>query len=102
MADVLTVIARIRAAPGKGDALAALLTEQAGLVRAAEPGCLAYRVHRSSIDPELFLFYEMYADDAAYAAHRNAPHLAAYRQRREAEGLIDAPAQVETFRSITE
>ncbi len=48
------------------------------------------------------MFYEMYADDAAYAEHRKSPHLAAYRQRREAEGLIDAPAQVEIFRSITD
>ena len=30
MADVLTVVAKIRAAQGKGDALAALLREQAG------------------------------------------------------------------------
>ena len=46
MADVLTVVAKIRAAPGKGDALAALLTEQVQAVRQAEPGCLVYRPHR--------------------------------------------------------
>ena len=33
MANVLTVIAKIRAAKGKGDALAALLTEQVGALR---------------------------------------------------------------------
>jgi (4S)-4-hydroxy-5-phosphonooxypentane-2,3-dione isomerase len=100
--NVLTVVARLKAAKGKGDALAALLVEQAGAVRAAEPGCLAYRVHRSTTDPELFLFYEMYADDAAFDAHRNAAHLAAYRQRRESQGLTDGPAQVEVFRSCTD
>ena len=67
MADVLTVVAKIRAAKGKGDALAALLREQAGVVRKNEPGCLAYRPHRSSKDPDLFLFYEQYKDDAAFS-----------------------------------
>ena len=102
MINTLTVVARIRAAQGRGDALAALLVEQAGVVRASEPGCLAYRVHRSVDDPELFLFYEAYVDDAAFDLHRKSPHLAAYRQRREKEGLAAGPAQVEIFRSTTD
>ena len=102
MADVLTVVARIRAAKDMGDALAALLSEQAAVVRNAEPGCLVYRVHRSIKEPELFLFYEMYVDDAALDLHRKAPHLAAYRLRREKEGLTDGAAEVEIFRSFTE
>jgi quinol monooxygenase YgiN len=102
MANVLTVVAKIRAAKDKGDALAALLSEQAAVVRNAEPGCLVYRVHRSTKEPELFLFYEMYVDDAAFDLHRKAPHLAAYRLRREKEGLTDGAAEVEIFRSFTE
>jgi quinol monooxygenase YgiN len=102
MSNVLTVVARLRAAKGKGDALAALLTEQAAVVLQAEPGCVVYRVHRSTRDPELFLFYETYADDAAFELHRKAPHLAAFRQRREREGLTDGAAEVEIFRSLTE
>jgi quinol monooxygenase YgiN len=102
MSNVLTVVARLRAAKGKGDALAALLVEQAAVVLKAEPGCVVYRVHRSTRDPELFLFYETYADDAAFELHRNAPHLAAFRERREKEGLTDGPAEVDVFRSITE
>jgi quinol monooxygenase YgiN len=102
MANVLTVVAKLRAAKGKGDALAALLTEQAAVVRSAEPGCIVYRVHRSTTDPESFLFYETYADDAAFELHRKAPHLAQYRQRREAEGLMDGAVVVEVFRSFTE
>src|ERR1043166_4120478 len=102
MANVLTVVAKIRAAKGKGDALAALLAEQAGVVRKAEPGCLVYRPHRSTKDPELFYFYEQYKDDAAFDAHRKAPHLAAYRERREREGLTEGPPEVEIYRSLTD
>src|SRR4026207_2122452 len=120
MANVLTVVARIRAAKGKGDALgaaraaaaggagaggaaarAALLAEQAGVVRKAEPGCLAYRPHRSTKDPDLFIFYEQYNDDAAFDVHRKAPHLAAYRERREKEGLTEGGAEAASARSST-
>jgi quinol monooxygenase YgiN len=102
MPGILTVVATIRAAEGKGDALAALLTEQARAVLAAEPGCLVYRPHRSSKDPDLFIFYEQYRDDAAFDLHRKAPHLAAYRERREKEGLTEGAAEVEIYRSLTD
>jgi quinol monooxygenase YgiN len=96
------VIAKIRSARGKGDALAALFVEQAAAVRQAEPGCLAYRPHRSARDPDLFLFYETYVDEAAFEAHRKAPHLAAFRERRERDGLIEGAVEVEIFRSLTD
>ena len=100
--NVLTVVAKIRAAKGKGDALAALLAEQAGVVRKNEPGCLAYRPHRSTKDPDLFIFYEQYKDDAAFDVHRKSPHLAAYRERREKEGLTEGGVEVEFYRSVTD
>jgi len=83
MASVLTVVAKVRAARGKGDALAALLAEQAGVVRKNEPGCLAYPPHRSTKDPDL-------------------KHLAAYRERREKEGLTEGAVEVEIYRSLTD
>lgn len=102
MANVLTVVAKLRATKGKGDALAAFLSEQAAVVLGAEPGCLVYRAHRSTTDPELFLFYETYVDDAAFEAHRQSPHLAAFRKRREDEGLTAAPAEVVLYRALTD
>ena len=101
MANV-TVVATLRAAVGKGDALAALLVEQAAVIRKTEPGCVLYRVHRSSSDANAFLFYEIYADDAAFDAHRASPHLAQYRKRREEEGLLDGAVDVKVYRAITE
>jgi quinol monooxygenase YgiN len=102
MADVLSIVAKIRAAKGKGDALAALLQEQAAVVKKNEPGCLVYRPHRSTKDPDLFIFYEQYRDDAAFDVHRKAPYLAEYRARREREGLTEGAAEVEFFRSLTD
>lgn len=102
MSNMFTVVARLRAAKGKGDALEALLVEQTATVRRAEPGCLVYRAHRSTTDPELFLFYEAYVDEAAFDVHRTSAHMAAFRQRRDGQALADGPAQVEVFRAFTE
>ena len=57
---------------------------------------------RSTRDPALFLFYEIYEDEAAFELHRQAAHLATYRERRENEGLVDGPAEAEIFRLLTE
>jgi quinol monooxygenase YgiN len=100
--SAVTVVATLRAAKGKADALAALLTEQRAVIRKTETGCLVYRVHRSTQDPDAFLFYEIYADDAAFDAHRASPHLAAYRKRREDEGLLEGSVDVKVYRAITE
>ena len=96
------MVAKLRASPGKGDALASLLLEQCAVVRATEPGCTTYRLHRADDDPDLFLFYEAYVDDAAFDAHRRSPHVAAFRKRREDERLTAGPADVVVYRALTE
>jgi len=98
----VTVVARLRAVPGKADALAAMLAEQVGVVRKAEPGCLAYRLHRSTTDPDHFVFYETYVDAAAFELHRNAPYVMAYRERRQREGLAAGPVEIEMLQALTD
>jgi quinol monooxygenase YgiN len=106
VAGVLTVIAKVRAAKGKGDAMAALLMAQVAIVNETEPGCLIYRPHRSTADPDLFVFYEQYEDEAAFATHQRAPCLDSFRERCEREGLTEGPAdeavEVEVYRSMTD
>ncbi len=92
MANVLTVVAKLSAKPGKGDELATILREQAA--------ALVYRLHRSKKNPDLFLFYEQYRSDAAFDAHRKAPHLAAFRERRDP--LVAGPAEVEFYLAATD
>jgi len=97
MTGKVTVVARINAAKGKGDQLAALLQEQAATVRAAEPGCIDYTPYRSVTDPDGFLFYEVYQDQAALDLHMKAPHLAAYRKKRQDLGLVEGAAEIQVF-----
>jgi quinol monooxygenase YgiN len=43
-----------------------------------EPGCVQYVGHQSTDDPRTFLFYEVYRDQAALQAHREAPYFKQY------------------------
>lgn len=43
-----------------------------------EPGCVQYVGHQSTENPRKFLFYEVYKDEAALQAHRNAPYFKQY------------------------
>jgi quinol monooxygenase YgiN len=60
--------------PGKGDAIAENLKRMAVEVKKTEPGCLIYHACRSTENPDFFLLYEHYADQAALDAHRTTPH----------------------------
>jgi quinol monooxygenase YgiN len=72
----IVVTATLKAKPGKGDELAALL---GGLVDAVadEEGTEQFVIHRSSDDPDSVFFYEVYRDQAALDAHRTNPALGA-------------------------
>jgi quinol monooxygenase YgiN len=70
---VIALIATYRAQPGKGDVIAPLLVELAGRSR-AEPACELYLVNRSITDPDTFVLYEQYRDEATLAAHRETVH----------------------------
>jgi len=64
----VAIVARVTVRDGKADAYVAAfaaLLEQAE----KEPGTLLYAVHRSTDDPNVFWTTEVYADDAAFAAH---------------------------------
>jgi quinol monooxygenase YgiN len=70
---VIVLIATYRGLPGAGEAIEPLLDELAAHTR-DEPGCLLYLVNRSTTNPDTFVLYEHYRDDAALAAHRESRH----------------------------
>jgi len=57
-----------------------------------EPGCLRFDVMQDNADPDHFLFYEVYRDEAAFQAHGQAPHFA--RWRAASAEVLAAPAEV--------
>jgi len=68
-----------------------------------EPGCLRFDVSQAKDDPNRFYYYEVYRDEAALEAHRQAPlfklyaekvqpWLAAPPERRFGKNLIPADA----------
>jgi (4S)-4-hydroxy-5-phosphonooxypentane-2,3-dione isomerase len=55
-----------------------------------EPGCLRFNVLRDQQDQNVYYFFEIYRDEAALEAHRNAPHYAVWRA---AADTLDGPPQ---------
>jgi quinol monooxygenase YgiN len=71
---VIVLVARYQAKPGQGDTVAEALREMVKLVKQHEPGCQIYQACRSTENPDIFLIYEHYIDQAALEAHRQMPH----------------------------
>jgi autoinducer 2-degrading protein len=74
--SLVALVARVTVREGKVDEYVAAFTplfEQAE----KEPGTLIYTVNRAKDDPLVFWITEMYADEAAFAAHSSSPVQAA-------------------------
>ena len=71
---MIVLVAHFFCRPGAGDEVEAHLKRMAPLVKQHEPGCALYQASRAQDDPDHFLLYEHYADEAALAAHRETPH----------------------------
>jgi quinol monooxygenase YgiN len=77
-------------------------TECRGLIRKMqehsrkEPGCVQYVGHQSTEDPSRFFLYEVYRDEAALQAHRDAPYFKQY-----VHGGLDAIVEKRTRELFT-
>jgi quinol monooxygenase YgiN len=71
----LSLIAKIKAKPGCEGKLEEAFKEMITKVRAAEPGCEAYVLHKSSKDATQFIWYEKYTDQGAFDNHRKTDHM---------------------------
>ena len=78
--DLLTVIAHMRAAPGKRDELRAALEALVGPT-SGEQGYVNYDLHQSIEDPDRFFFYENWESGTDLDAHLDAPHLRDFAAR---------------------
>lgn len=73
---LLTVVATMKAKPGKEQELRELLESLVAPTR-AEGDCVTYALHQGTQDPSAFVFIEHWTDQAALDAHLGTPHLQA-------------------------
>jgi (4S)-4-hydroxy-5-phosphonooxypentane-2,3-dione isomerase len=78
---MLTIIVRYEVEKGKGAEVAAILARHAAQ-STAEPGCAQFVAHQFEDDPDVFVLYEQYVDEAALEAHRQTPHFRENIQER--------------------
>ena len=71
---MIVLVARYYGKPGQGDTIEAALKQMAPRVAQDESGCRFYQASRSQENPDNFLLYEHYVDEAALLAHRETPH----------------------------
>ena len=76
---MVAVVARLKMQAGKEEQALAQLRQMVEAVQANEPGALAYIAHRSKQDPAQIVFFELYADDDAFRAHAQTPHMQEFR-----------------------
>ena len=81
MNQMIGVVGRLRAKPGKEDALAELFEELSVLAKTHEPGMLQHAIMRSAAEPGVFIVVEVFRDQAAFDAHSQTPHYPEVGQR---------------------
>ena len=94
----MTVVAKLKVKQGQEEALIAGLRKMIAHVKANEPGTQTYVLHRSTANPSQFLVYEVYADQAAFAAHSGSD---AMREFFTLAGtLLDGRAEIEMYEEV--
>ncbi len=76
----LVVVPEFLVTPDNSAAFLAAARADAAASVASEDGCLQFDVVvDNTVNPIRVMFYEVYRDAAAFAAHLETPHLAAFR-----------------------
>jgi len=95
---MIALIVSLHVVPERRDDFTAAIATNAERTFTDEPGCLSFDVTQDLADPHHFVFYELYADEAAVAAHRAAPHFAQWREA--ADRCVVPGSQVNTVSTM--
>jgi|SRR4029077_19527188 quinol monooxygenase YgiN len=95
---MITVIATLKVKAGQEETLVAGMKKMIEHVRAHEPGTRTYLLHRSAADPTTFLVYEVYADQAAFAAHGASEPMKEFFKL--AGGILDGRPDIAMYEEI--
>jgi quinol monooxygenase YgiN len=74
----IALLAKLKVQPGKEAEFEAAAKEMIATVRTAEPGTLAYILHKNTKDPTEFIYYEVYKDQESFEAHGKTDHMRAF------------------------
>jgi quinol monooxygenase YgiN len=96
-AKSLTVIAQLKAQPGKESAVRAELLSLVAPSR-KDAGCLNYDLHQGLDNPTLFLFHENWTSKAHLDAHLKKPDLQAVLGR--VSQMVAEPPQITLWEKI--
>jgi quinol monooxygenase YgiN len=97
MAELLTVVAEMKAKPGKEEDLRRAVLALIEPTR-KEDGCVQYDLHMHTGDPGRFVFYENWNSQADLDRHAASAHLKAFGAI--SKDLLVEPPRVETYRRI--
>ncbi len=97
MADVLTVVARIRAKPGMENRVREILAGLSAPTR-AEKGCINYDLHQSLDDPCRFVFYENWTSRKELDEHARSQHIKSCGA--QLEGLLTEPLEITFWKAV--
>jgi quinol monooxygenase YgiN len=97
MASLLTVVAELRAKPGKEDDLRRALLALTDQTR-AEEGCVQYDLHVHTGEPGRFVFYENWVSREHLDRHLASEHLT--RFRKLADELLSEAPRIETYSRV--
>ena len=73
----LLVVAQWETKDGEADKVAGILDKYLPEAQ-REPGVMLFLISRGKDNAAQFLFYELFRDDAAFAAHQQTPHFKTY------------------------
>lgn len=95
---MLTVLAKLKVKADKAAAFEEETRKMIAHVKANEPGTVSYICHRSTADPTVYVFYEVYVDQGAFAAHGGSPAMQAFFGAMR--GVLDGRPEIEMYEEI--
>lgn len=88
---MLAVFVTVRIKPELRERFLTTIEDDAICSERDEPGCLRFNVLQDTSDENVYYFFEVYRDEAAYQAHQQTPHYA--RWREAAAEVLEGPVQ---------
>ena len=95
---MIAMLIKVRVKPDKLARFLEVIEHDALRSEADEPGCLRFIVMRDSEDPNMYLFYEVYRDEAAREAHRATPHFAEWSE--VSKECLDGPIERHEWETV--